>query len=142
MSTKKIDERRELLGKQMNQFIMKLAEWSTSSDKEEVLRFSTFISVLYNNNLKLLCTITGKCFGHVIERINNKDTTIWGDEAYIRGVISAITGDSSEKFDLGKVFSQESMAEFPPAIHEEFWKRLSMIVKVYTMLKEVDTSMP
>jgi hypothetical protein len=136
MSEKQIDERRELLGKQMNNFMTKLVEWST--EKEDVAKFSAFVAWLYNNNLQLLCVITGRCFGHVLNRIEAKDDTLWSDQSYLSSVIKTISGESEEKIDFSKVFSTEANATFTPEIHEEFWKRVNMIAKLYSALIKID----
>jgi hypothetical protein len=136
MSEKQIDERRELLGKQMNNFMTKLVEWST--EKDDVSRFSTFVSWLYNNNLQLLCVIVGRCFGNVIDRIEQKDDTLWTDPVYVSALIKSMAGESEEKYDFSKVFSTETNAVFTQDVHEEFWKRLIMITKLYTALIKID----
>jgi len=138
----KIDARRELLATQMVNIANKLVEWASPSGKKESARFAMYIALLQQKNLKLLCTIAGKSFTPIESRIIAKDSTVWFDTNYTAFVANQIFGNTDETFSFASVFTSENNNDWPVEIHEEFWKRINMILKIYKSLTEIDTDMP
>ena len=142
MNIQKIDQRREAIGKQWCDFVKKLQEWSVSAS-EDAAKFVELTTFLYKNNLKMLCTLVGKCLSPIEAQINAKDNTIFTNKIYTAFLNSEIlkTGNANNSFDFSLLFNAEEKNQWTPEIHEQFWKRLQLIVKFYKLLVEIDSEM-
>lgn len=139
---KKIDTIREAIGKNMVDLGNKLVEWGSNSVKDDAARFASAIKTLYDNNRKLLTRIAGVITDSAYDRIERRDETIWYDKKYMMYINREICDvDSKSDFDFVNIFGTESQNEWGPEIHEDFWKRVFLIAKLYRKLLEYDPDM-
>lgn len=137
---KAIDARRAIICEQMLNFSNKLVEWS-GSQKNEAARFATLVSTLNNNNKKLLTKIVGIFVSPVADKIDNQDDSFFTDPRYQNLLTKEICGESSENFDFSSVFKNLEDDHWTDDVHDEFWKRVKYLLKVYLSLVQIDQDM-